>query len=65
VQEFQTPWPPAGVVVLHTDGLNTRWDLAEHPGLVRRDPGLIAGVLFRDFRRERDDCTVLVCRETG
>ena len=30
------------------------------PGLPRRHPSLIAGVLYRDFTRGRDDVTVLV-----
>ncbi|MHC1769514.1 MAG: ATP-binding SpoIIE family protein phosphatase [Verrucomicrobiia bacterium] len=63
VQEFHYPWPPEGLLVLHSDGLATRWDLAAYPGLAVRHPGLIAGVLYRDFRRDRDDVTVLVARE--
>ena len=32
------------------------------PGLAARQPGVIAGVLYRDFRRERDDATIVVAR---
>jgi len=45
---------------MHSDGLQTRWDLAKYPGLWRRHPGVIAGVLYRDFRRGRDDVTIAV-----
>src|SRR3546814_9557617 len=38
------------------------WDLAKYRGLAARDPVTIAAVLFRDFRRRRDDCTVVVVR---
>ena len=31
----------------------------------RRDPSLIAGVLYRDFARARDDVTVLAARAAG
>jgi hypothetical protein len=43
--------------------VNTRWDLSTFPGLINRKPMLIAGVLLRDFRRERDDASVLVVKE--
>jgi hypothetical protein len=59
-QAFTTPWSPEAVVVLHSDGLQTRWRLDAYPGLARRQPSLIAGVLYRDFTRGRDDVTVLV-----
>lgn len=63
VQEFSYPWPAGGLVILHSDGLTGRWGLEAYPGLVARHPSLIAGVLYRDFCRGRDDATVLVARE--
>jgi hypothetical protein len=60
VQEIEYPWGPAAVLVLHSDGLQTRWALEKYPGLVRRHPAVIAGLLYRDFRRGRDDATVVV-----
>ena len=45
---------------MHSDGLATRWSLDAYPGLQRRHPGLVAGVLYRDYSRGRDDVTVLV-----
>jgi hypothetical protein len=50
-------------LVLHSDGIATQWDLARYPGLPSRDPSLIAGVLYRDFKRDRDDATVIVIKE--
>lgn len=60
VQAFTYPWSEQALLILHSDGLGSRWDLAAYPGLARRHPGLIAGVLYRDFGRGRDDVTVLV-----
>lgn len=62
VQEFSYPYEDGAVVVLYTDGLRSLWALDRYPGLVQRDPALVAGVLYRDFRRGRDDVTVLVLR---
>ena len=62
VQEFEVEWPKDGILVMHSDGLQSRWDLSRYPGLLSRQPALIAGVLLRDFRRERDDASVLVLK---
>jgi hypothetical protein len=61
-QEFSYPWDPGTTLVMHSDGISARWDIGSYPGLSGRHPSLIAGVLFRDFRRERDDATILVLR---
>ncbi len=65
VQEFAHPWQQGAMLVLHSDGIGTRWDIDAYPGLVFRHPGLIAAVLYRDFGRRRDDVTVLVVRNAG
>lgn len=64
-QSFDVPYPPNALVVLHSDGLTSRWDLARYPGLAVRHPALVAAVLYRDFSRGRDDITVFVARVTG
>lgn len=60
IQEFTYPWNAGDLLIMHSDGLNTRWDLRPYPGIRRRHPAVIAGILYRDFSRERDDVTVLV-----
>ena len=62
VQEFSFEWPSDGVLVMHSDGLHSRWDLAPYGGLLSRHPAVIAGVLLRDFRRQRDDASVVVVK---
>ena len=54
--------PPGSLVILHSDGLTSRWTLDPYPGLAACHPSLVAAVLYRDFRRERDDVTVLAVR---
>ncbi|WP_013321371.1 ATP-binding SpoIIE family protein phosphatase [Gloeothece verrucosa] len=63
VQEFTYDWQPGGFLVMHSDGLGTQWNLDRYPGLTSKHSSLIAGVLYRDFNRGRDDVTVLVARE--
>jgi hypothetical protein len=45
--------------------MTARWDLGSLPGLIATHPALIAGVLFREYRRGRDDCSVVVLRASG
>ena len=62
LQEFTYEWPAGSLIVLQSDGLSTHWSLEPYSGLLSRDPAVIAGVLYRDFRRVRDDATVVVAR---
>jgi len=64
IQEFSYAWPSDGVLLLHSDGLSHATGLENYPGLVSHDPALIAGVLYRDFARGRDDATVVVAKGT-
>lgn len=63
VQEFSQSVDPGAVLVMHSDGINTRWRLDQYPGLRQRHPALAAAVLYRDFLRGRDDATVVVARK--
>ena len=63
IQEFVSPWSQDTVLVMHSDGLATHWNLDQYPGLASRRPSLIAGVLYRDFTRGRDDVTVVVAKK--
>ena len=62
MQQFSYPWAADSLLIMHSDGLATRWNVEQYPGLASRHPGLLAGVLFRDFCRRRDDATILVTR---
>ena len=47
-------------MLLYSDGISTHWSLDAYEGLLSRDPSLIAGVVYRDHSRRRDDATVVV-----
>ena len=63
VRELTYPWTAGSLLVMCSDGLATRWSLDAYPGLVARHPSLVAGVLYRDHARGRDDATAVVVRE--
>lgn len=64
IQEFSYSWPPSAAVIMQSDGLQTHWRLDRYPGLNARHPTIIAGLLYRDFSRGRDDLTVVAARES-
>jgi anti-sigma regulatory factor (Ser/Thr protein kinase) len=64
IREFIYPFTGRPLVILHSDGLSARWEIAAYPGLAVGHPSLVAGLLFRHHRRERDDATVVAMRTT-
>ena len=65
VQEFEFTFPAGALLILHSDGLATRWSSADYPGLLGKHAGLIAGVLYRDHNRGTDDVTVVVLKNSA
>jgi anti-sigma regulatory factor (Ser/Thr protein kinase) len=62
IGEFTYPWTGDSVLVMHSDGVRSRWDADVIRRLAGRRSAVVAAVLFRDFARERDDATVVVMR---
>lgn len=62
VQEFDFAFPTGALLIMHSDGLTSHWASNDYPGLAARHAGLIAGVLYRDHDRGRDDVTVVVLK---
>lgn len=60
LRDFSYPIYSRPVLVMYSDGLSTSWSPESHPGLFTLDPLLIAGVLYRDHARGRDDASVVV-----
>jgi hypothetical protein len=62
INPFTYRYNPGAMLIMHSDGLQTQWGLDRYPGIVRHHPSVVAGALFRDYTRGRDDVTVLVLR---
>ncbi len=60
--EQRAAFPARGVLIMHTDGLSTRWTLDGRGDLLRQPPDLVAAALWRDHCRNSDDSLVLVVR---
>lgn len=64
IRELSYAITPAAVVLFHSDGLTTSWQPERYPGLMQHPCATIAGVLYRDCKRGRDDSLVVVLRRT-
>jgi anti-sigma regulatory factor (Ser/Thr protein kinase) len=58
-------WTAPAVLVLHTDGITSRWDPADHPGTDHHHPAVLAALIWRDALRGNDDATVVVVRTSS
>jgi len=56
------PWTPASLLILHSDGVQSRWSSDELKELACESPAVIARRLLDDYGRIEDDATVLVAR---
>ncbi|MFC9932458.1 ATP-binding SpoIIE family protein phosphatase [Streptomyces sp. NPDC127190] len=57
-------WQPGSLLVLHSDGLPSRWVPPDDPGLLTHDPAVVAATILRDANSPaspvRDDTSVAV-----
>ena len=64
IQEYAYPWQRGALLIMHSDGLK-QWNTEAYAGMLQHDPAVVAGLLYRDFRRGTDDVTVLAVVEHG
>jgi anti-sigma regulatory factor (Ser/Thr protein kinase) len=68
VPQTEVPWGADRLLVLHSDGLPSRWVPPSDPGLLTADPAVTAAVTVRDAssaaRPVRDDTAVAVLSPT-
>ena len=62
IRAFEYPVVGDPLILMHSDGLSAKWDLDSYPGLSQAHASLVAGVLFRDHRRGRDDACIAAMR---
>lgn len=62
IRETHFDIAPGSLLIMHSDGLTSKWDLRNYPGLRDRDVHLIAATLMRDAGIRHDDASVLVTR---
>jgi anti-sigma regulatory factor (Ser/Thr protein kinase) len=62
IRQFEYDAPPGAAVILHSDGLSSRWSPDSLPGVTARDPLVAAAALLAEAGTRRDDASVLVLK---
>jgi hypothetical protein len=62
VPEQWLDWPPHALLVLHSDGIRSRWQLGAERSLLQHHPALLAAWLVCRHLRGRDDATCVVLK---
>jgi anti-sigma regulatory factor (Ser/Thr protein kinase) len=59
------PWDPAAVLVLHSDGLQTKWNAGVIQSVIHKPAAVAARDLLRALDRKSDDATIVVVKWKG
>lgn len=62
IRQFEYAAPPGAAIILHSDGISSRWAAESLPGLHARDPLTIAAALLAEAGTRRDDAGLLVLK---
>jgi anti-sigma regulatory factor (Ser/Thr protein kinase) len=63
LEDHQIHWDKqTDILVIHSDGVSARWDVAKYPGILQHSGMILCGALYKDFNRNNDDSTILVVK---
>jgi anti-sigma regulatory factor (Ser/Thr protein kinase) len=62
IRQFSYETTSGTAVVLHSDGISSRWEAAALPGLAARDPLVVAAALLAEGGTHRDDAGIMVLK---
>jgi anti-sigma regulatory factor (Ser/Thr protein kinase) len=62
IRQFEYTAPPGAAIILHSDGISSRWEAGELPGLNARDPLVVGAMVLAEAGTRRDDAGVLVLK---
>jgi anti-sigma regulatory factor (Ser/Thr protein kinase) len=62
IRQFSYETGPGTAIVLHSDGISSRWEAAALPGLAARDPLVIAAAVLAEAGSHRDDAGIMVLK---
>ena len=56
------PLEPNQQVIMHSDGIQSRWDLNRYPAIQKYHSMVLAAAVYKDFSRRNDDSSVLIAK---
>ncbi|MDQ8187584.1 ATP-binding protein [Pelagicoccus sp. SDUM812002] len=64
-RSFEYPWFEDSMIILHSDGVGSRWDLGKFPGISYSRSSIIAGALLRGYRKVSDDSSIVCIKSNS
>ena len=64
LHESSLVWEENNIFVIHSDGLQTKWDLEKFPDIAKHDASMLAAALYKDYCRGHDDTLVMVLKKS-
>lgn len=61
-RENKLPVSKGDVLIFHTDGISSQFDLMDYPNILKDDVGVIGKNLIKKFGKENDDATCIVLK---
>lgn len=65
IQNQEMSWERGSLLLIHSDGLTSRWDLTRYTQIQKYDPVILAACLYRDYSRGNDDTTIIIFKHPG
>lgn len=62
LQDQEVAWERGNLLIIHSDGLRSRWNITEYAHAQKYDPVILAACLYRDHNRGNDDTTIIVSK---
>ncbi len=62
MKEQVVPYTQGQCLIMCSDGIKTKWELNNYPGIYKTDLSVLAAAIYKDHTRNTDDSLVLVVR---
>lgn len=57
-------WQATDMIIMHSDGISTRWDIQKYPGIMQHQPLMLCIAIYKDHNRGTDDATIIIGKMT-
>lgn len=62
IHDQEIPWHKGNLLLIHSDGLTSRWNISQYERIHRHDLAILAACLYRDHKRGNDDTTIIISK---
>lgn len=60
IKEQRVPYEQGQYLILCSDGIKTKWELNNYPGIYKNDLSVLTAALYKDHTRNTDDASVII-----